>query len=52
MCRDPGDSTSEVSCCVEPSYDFKNRDVDAIVKVPASLPLKMSFSRKCKDGKS
>ena len=32
MCRDPGDATSKVSCCVETSYCFKNRDFDAIVK--------------------
>ena len=32
MCRDPGDTISEISCCVEPSYCFKNRDFDAITK--------------------
>ena len=26
MCRDSGDTTSKVSCCVEPSYCFKNRE--------------------------
>ena len=44
MCRDPGDAASKVSCCVQTSYCFKNRDFDAIVKVPAALPLKMSLT--------
>ena len=44
MCRDPGDATSKVSCCVQTSYCFKNRDFDAIVKVPVALPLKMSLT--------
>ena len=35
MCRDPGDATSKVSCCVETSYRFKN--VDATVKLPVAL---------------
>ena len=52
MCRDPGDTTSKVLCCVEPSYYFKNRDFDAIVKVPPALPLKMSLSQKRKYSKS
>ena len=52
MCRDPGDATSKVSCCVESSYCFKNRDLDAIVKVPVALPLKMILNRKQKYGKS
>ena len=34
---DPGDTTSKVSCCVEPSMCFKNRDFDAIVKGPLAL---------------
>uniref|UniRef100_A0A671X6C2 Serine/threonine-protein kinase haspin n=1 Tax=Sparus aurata TaxID=8175 RepID=A0A671X6C2_SPAAU len=34
MCRDPGDSTSKVSCCVEPSYCFKNSNFDASLRVP------------------
>ena len=46
MCRDPGDATSKVSCCVQTSYCFKNRDLDAIVKVPIALPLKMSLIHK------
>ena len=46
MCRDPGDATSKVSCCVETSYRFKNTDFDAIVKVPVALPLKMTRKRK------
>ena len=37
MCRDPGDSTSKVSCCVEPSYCFKTSDFDALAKVPQAL---------------
>ena len=45
MCRDPGDATSKVSCCVEPSYGFKNRDFDASTKVPVALPLKISLSK-------
>ena len=45
MCRDPGDATSKVSCCVETSYCFKHRDFDAIAKVPVALPLKMMSSR-------
>ena len=48
MCRDPGDATSKVSCCVETSYCVKNRDFDAIVKVPVALPLKMSLTLKLK----
>ena len=48
MCRDPGDATSKVSCCVQTSYCFKNRDFDAIVKVPVALPLKMSLTQKRK----
>ena len=46
MCRDPGDATSKVSCCVQTSYCFKNRDFDASVKVPVALPLKMSLTQK------
>ena len=45
MCRDPGDATSKVSCCVETSYCFKTRDFDAILKVPVALPLKMSLTQ-------
>ena len=52
MCRDPGDTTSKVSCCVETSYCFKNRDFNAIVKVPIALPLRMSLTRKQKYSKS
>ena len=52
MCRDPGDATSKVSCCVQTSYCFKYGDFDAIVKVPVALPLKMSWTRKWKYGKS
>ena len=52
MCSDPGDTTSKVSCCVETSYCFKNKDFDAIVKVPVAFPLKMSLTQKRKYGKS
>ena len=45
MCRNPGDATSKVSCCVETSYWFKNRDFDAIVKEPVALPLKISLPK-------
>ena len=45
MCRDPGDATSKVSCCVETSYCFENRDFDAIVKVPIAMPLKISLPK-------
>ena len=43
MCRDPGDTTSKVSCCVEPSWCFKESDFDASLKVPVALALKMSL---------
>ena len=43
MCKDPGETTSKVSCCVQTSYCFKYRDFCAIVKVPVALPLKMSL---------
>ena len=49
MCRDPGDATSKVSCCVETSYCFKYIVFDAIIKVPLALPLKMSLTRKPKN---
>ena len=50
MCRDPGDATSKVSCCVESSYCFKIRDFDAVVKVPVALPL-AHLTQKQKYGK-
>ena len=40
MCRDPGDTTSKVSCCVEPSYCFKNSDFDVSAR---RTPLKISL---------
>ena len=52
MCRDPGDTTNKVSCCVEPSYYFKNSNFDASIKVPHALPLKMSLSQKRKYGQA
>ena len=45
MCRDPGDTTSKVSCCVESSYCFKNSDFDAIANLPLALSLKMSLTQ-------
>ena len=44
MCRDPGDTTSKVSCCVEPSLYFEHSDFDASVECP-STPLKMSLPK-------
>ena len=47
MCRDPGDARSKVSCCVEPSWCFINRDFDAIVKVPQhSIESELAQNRK------
>ena len=43
MCRDPGDTTSKVSCCVEPSQCFKNSDFDAIAN---TVNLKSPFFRR------
>ena len=37
MCRDPGDTKSKASCCVEPPYCFKNSDFDASIPVPVAL---------------
>ena len=42
MCRDPGDTTSKVPCCVEPSSCFKNSDFDAIANLLQALSFKMS----------
>ena len=50
LCRDPGDTTSKVSCCVEPSWCYKNSNFDASIKVPYALRLKISLSRKQKYG--
>ena len=47
MCRDPGDATSKVSCCVETSYCFKNRDFDAIIGA-CSTPIENEFDPKTK----
>ena len=49
MCRDPGDTTSKVSCCIEPSSCFKNSNFDAIEKVPIALPLKLSLTLFCRN---
>ena len=48
MCRDPGDTTSKVSCRVEPSYCFKNNDFDAIAKSACSTPTENEFEPKTK----
>ena len=48
MCRDPSDTTSKVSCGVEPSLCFKN--FDAITNLPLVLPFKMSLTQKQKYG--
>ena len=50
MCRDPGDSTSKVSCSVEPSECFKNSDFDAIANLPQALTLKFILTQKRKYG--
>ena len=47
-CRDPGDTTRKVSCCVEPSYFFKNSDFDTIVKNACSTPTENEFDLKTK----
>ena len=36
MCRDPGDTTSKVSCCVQTSYCFKNRDFENTVNLKSA----------------
>ena len=43
MCRDPGDATSKVSCCVETSYCFKNGDFR---KSARSTPIENEFDLK------
>ena len=48
MCRDPGDTTSNVSCCVEPSLCFKNSDFDANIAFAPGTLLKMIFDLKSK----
>ena len=48
MCRDPGDATSKVSCCVETSYCFNNRDFDAIIEFARSTPIENEFDLKTK----
>ena len=46
MCRDPRDTTTKVSSCVEPSKCFKNIDFDATDNFPLALQFKMSYTRK------
>ena len=41
MSRDPGEATSKVLCCVEPSWCSKNSDFDAIVSLPLALLFKI-----------
>ena len=38
MCRDTGDTSIKVSCCVEPSWCFKNSYFDAIMYQNSSAP--------------
>ena len=45
MYRDPGDTTSKVSCCVEASFDF-----DASVLVLTTLNLKVKLLSKSNRG--
>ena len=45
MCRDSGDTTSKVSCCVKPSQCFKKSDSDASRIMPLELPLKKSLPK-------
>ena len=45
MCRDPGDTTSKVSCCVEPSSVLKITILMLAYMCPSS-PLKMSLTQK------
>ena len=37
MCRDAGDTTSKVSCCVESSLCFKNASFVVIMLLPEGL---------------
>ena len=48
MCRDPGDTTSKVSCCVETSYCFKDKDVDATIIFAPGTPIENEFDLKKK----
>ena len=52
ICRDPGDTTSKVLCCVEPSQCFKNSDFDADIVFAPSTPVKMILTWKRKYGQS
>ena len=51
MCRDPGDTTSKVSCCVEPSQCFEDSDFDASVRMPLHS-IENELARKQNYGKS
>ena len=46
MCTDPYDTTSKVSCCVEPSWCFKNSDFDASNLKSASFIIIMLLHKK------
>ena len=48
MSRDPGDTMSKVSCCVEPSQCFKNSDFDANIVFAPNTPIKNKFDPKTK----
>ena len=47
MCRDPADTMSKVSCCVEPSWCFKNSNFDATYERTSacSTPFKISLPK-------
>ena len=45
MCRDPGDTTSKVSCCVEPSYCFKNSVNTINLKSASFVVIMLSHGR-------
>ena len=47
-CRDPGDTTSTVSCCVELSLCFKNRDFDANIEFALRAPTENELDPKTK----
>ena len=46
MCRDPGDATSKVSCCVESSYCFKNSENEFDPKTKIKIHRNYAFTRR------
>ena len=46
VCRDPGDTMSKVSCCVEPSWCFKNSNFDAITNLPQQTQIEFDLKTK------